>query len=149
MKQQTKLLLNISARPRGVEEAFLSWSSPLMELDAQDRTTLMESPEFIFADSTRSLVYCDLFPVSARGEERRGEGRGGEGGGGAYLCFDFDFVLMEPMFCAAVLDGKGFPSFSSAGCPFGMFHVVEWVMLLAWLFLRSQVVLCHRVRRLV
>lgn len=53
------------------------------------------------------------------------------------------------MFCVAFLGGKGFPSFSSAGCPFGMFHVVEWVMLLAWLFLRSQVVLCHRVRRLV
>lgn len=42
-----------------------SWLLPLMSMDPEDRFTLVDSPDFIFADPDRCLVYCDLYQASA------------------------------------------------------------------------------------
>ncbi|CAM9713851.1 unnamed protein product, partial [Laminaria digitata] len=57
----SQMLLNIPEPPRVAEDAGLSWLSPLSTLDEQDRATLMDGPDFVFADTGRCLVYCDLY----------------------------------------------------------------------------------------
>lgn len=65
LKRRNQLLLNIPENTKpDRDRADRSWLSPLMEMDPQDRTTFMDGPDFLFADTWRVLVYCDLFPVS-------------------------------------------------------------------------------------
>lgn len=71
-----QLLLNMPEPPRVAEDAGMSWLSPLLALDEQDRATLMDGPDFIFADTGRCLVYCDLYEASS-GMSRGRWGRGG------------------------------------------------------------------------
>ena len=67
-----QLLLNMPEPPRAAEDAGMSWLSPLLTLDdEQDRVTLMDGPDFIFADTGRCLVYCDLYEASS-GMSREG-----------------------------------------------------------------------------
>eukprot|EP00904_Undaria_pinnatifida_P001070 jgi/Undpi1/10964/HiC_scaffold_30.g13265.m1 len=51
----SQLMLNIPEPPRAAEDADLSWLSPLLTLDEQDRATLMDGPDFVFADTRRCL----------------------------------------------------------------------------------------------
>lgn len=61
-----QLLLNIRLPSRETEGGDSKWLLALDEMDAEDKVALMDGPELLFADVTRCLVYCDLFPASNR-----------------------------------------------------------------------------------
>ena len=62
--RSSQLLLNIRSPPRGNEGGDSTWLLPLDEMDAEDRAALMDGPEFLFADESRCLVYCDFYLAS-------------------------------------------------------------------------------------
>ncbi|CAM9480307.1 unnamed protein product [Ascophyllum nodosum] len=79
-EELSELLLNIRSPPRGNEGGDSTWLLPLDEMDAEDRAALMDGPEFLFADESRCLVYCDFYldlgPADPPGEangRRHGE----------------------------------------------------------------------------